>query len=269
MGFTGAPRVKGKPNAQGTLFQGGADQMTDKARYPRGYTPQRLANVRDQVKVQGIGSTDPRSLRMAGTGLDYNPLLNPQNQAHTARLVHEPLARSTMSGAQMRGMSVDVHADPHERGAGLLGQYDSLTKKVSIYPHPAHGGADDPDVGRDNDMASSTLLHEAGHHTDVTANIRTYKARLIDQGEPLDAGLRGEMESAADTHMVKNFRPHPARPGFDVGKETYGQRGVAVNIAGGGYTDPSPHASVSHYLQSRQFVDWNAATSGGRQESLF
>jgi hypothetical protein len=266
MPFTGAPRIKNKPNAQGTLFQGGADQMTDKARYPRGYTPDRMNNVRDQVQVRSVnwGLGDQQARQNGG---QYNPLHNPWSPGHTAQLVHEPLARSSMTGAQMRGMSVEVHAQPHDRGKGLLGQYDSMTKKVSIYPHPNHD-----DEGADNDMASSTLLHEAGHHADVAANIGTYHRRLVEEGEPLDAGMRGEMETAADTHMVNNFAPHPARPGFDVQKETYGQRGVAINIAGGGYTDPSTHASgtsPSSYLQSKQFTGWDKATSGGNQGELF
>lgn len=126
--------LKNKPNAQGTLFSGGKSQIPDEKRYPRGYTPERMADVKNTVQF-------PVS-RGYAQGRDFF------NRAAAMQTV----ARSTIPTSDMAGLTMSVLPT---KGRTLSGNsyYESSEKTVKLMQ---------------SDATRDTVVHEIGHHVSHT-----------------------------------------------------------------------------------------------------
>lgn len=279
--------MKAAPNSQGTLFQGG--NKTDAHRWPRGYSPTRMQAVKDTVPVTMTHGPDALDMeRHSGLHGHHelgHPYLNPESPEHTKRLAREPLARSTHPIEDLKGLS--MHLDFGARGANSQvnqnkqAYYDSSTRGMTVNPmthYPqsgryglgayAHPGFKGPSTGNDIALgdhrqalasADTTVLHEAGHHVDMTKNMAEYHERIQKMGK-ITPTLRGHLESQADASMIEHHRNDPRNQrvtGHDVHRETYGQRGAPLPA---GYRDPSKFARFTdhsggndHLLQGALF----------------
>ena len=277
--------MKAAPNSQGTLFQGG--NKTDAHRWPRGYSPTRMQAVKDTVPVtmtHNPDALDESRHTLKGHHEMGHPYLNPDSPEHTKRLAREPIARSDHPVEALKGMS--VHMDFGVRGVNSAinknrqAYYDSSTRGVTVnpmhtmqgdyllggYAHPKWNGVttgQDEMVGQHHEAmptADSVLMHEVGHHVDMSKNMAEYHAQIQGNGGKMPDALRGHLESNADTSMTEHFRNDPRnqrRTGHDVHRETYGQRGAQPPT---GYQDPSKFAKFTdhdggndHLLQGALF----------------
>lgn len=167
----------------GTLFEGSikggtpqlfpsAPLLSDRARYPRGYTPAR------QAEVRGNG---PRV---------YGP-------QPTVRRVRDNLARSTVPmGGPLRQTNVYANADfekNHITGGTTAGEYRPPSDTVSSHSVLLGPGQEDNPV----------LIHELGHLDSFVSqrghsSYRTHEAK-------------GAEEAYADDFAVRNFRDRRGR----------------------------------------------------------
>lgn len=273
-GFREGTNLGQSPNSQGTLFQGG--KPTDEHRWPRGYSPTRMEDVKDTVPIRishkpeemsNSGSTPVKGLG----GLEFgHPYLNPDSTEHTKRMIREPIARSTYQREDL-SMLGGIHLRASASGArdrmkGVTADYNSATRGLRVNPMPAFGtdrgeaphfhvggvgsNAFDPSGYHSQQdtlpVADSTLMHEIGHHVDFQHNMPSYQRQIQAQGG-FNNGGRGRAEQTADTHMIENMRNDPRnqrKTNFDVHGATYGQRlGAESPSIPTGYQDPSRHAA--------------------------
>jgi hypothetical protein len=275
------------PNSQGTLFQGG--KPVNEHRWPRGYSPTRMHDVKNAVAVTMTHSPDAMDMeRHTSKGHHEmgHPYLNPDSPEHTKRLAREPIARSDHPIEDLASLK-GIHLDFGARGANSSikqnrqAYYDSSTKGVTInpmvkthqgeyllggYAHPRWQGkttGQDEMVGDHRHAmptADATLMHEVGHHVDITRNVEDYGRKIRGNGGKIPSDLRGHMETQADTSMTQHFVNDPRNQrvtGHDVHRETYGQRGA---LPPAGYQDPSKFAKFTdhdggdaHLLQGTLF----------------
>lgn len=234
--------IKARPGSQGTLFQGG--KPVAQHRWPRGYSPSRMAAVGGALTLGGGGihvSADPLAGNSEYPGLSH-PHLNPSSEAHTRRLILEPLARSTYHVPDITNLAGGIHLRVNAGTTpGEAAHYSPQSRTINVN-RQTHKG----DARTQLAKADAVLIHEMGHHVDITHHgydyemqMRRRQADFPDQ-DPMEHGLRGQLEHNADANMIQHFRNDPRNQratGVDVRKLTYGGRGVA-SAAGAGYTDP-------------------------------
>lgn len=239
--------LKATPGAQGTLFQGG--KPTNEHRWPRGYSPTRMASVSTAFGPRRLSVAAPPDLEHD----QPHPYFNPASATHTERLVLEPLARSThdpSTFSSLRGIHLALDPSiPTRRGEAA--HYSGYNARIQINRRPWTSGSERTNLAR----ADATLMHEVGHHVDLQQRADEIVSSAHAHPAGADAGWeaqKGTLEHQADASMIEHFRNDPRnqrRTKFDVRKETYGGLGVA-HLAGPGYTDPG----VSHApLQEQQF----------------
>jgi hypothetical protein len=275
-GFRMNTNIKSRPGSQGTLFQGG--KPVAQHRWPRGYSPMRMASVSTML---GEGtSSSPRRMTVtahpeAGMGSDVtlsHPHFNPFSQAHTERLMLEPIARSTLPLSSVASLHGGVHMriDPSTT-PGEHAHYSPINRAINVNRQPMLS-VEDP--RQKIAMADSTLIHEFGHHEDINARAHEIAQRVQEHPAGHEQGFeaqRGELEHHADAGMIKHFRNDPRnqrKTGFDVRKATYGGRGNA-NLAGHGYSDPGAEtgAETRARLFARKIEHHRAKTGEVASES--
>jgi uncharacterized protein YhbP (UPF0306 family) len=209
------PVLKDKLGSQGTLFRGGT-KYSSPQRFPRGYTPERQAEVR--AAVQG---TDTRL---------YDDEVLPAHLQRTR--IADTVARSTVPVAHLQGLqwahvgegqAID-HADTaagayfrsHEVKEGSV----TATRTGSLRSTPMI--AVKPEYDRD-----STVIHEVGHHVShtVAGNDHRYD----------ENGHSGAEEAWADNYAEQHYRDKSGKP-------------VEQGIYGGGQF-------AGHIQRSDQFWD--------------
>lgn len=132
--------IKAKPGSQGTLFQvKDKGVLNPQQRWPQGYTPERLNDVREGLRNTTVTSPPDR--------FDH-PLFN--EHAYRERLTRE-IARTTVPAEDLRGLA-SVHSQPNP---GTDGTYWPSRRELAV----------DLSEG-DRDNARRTLVHELGHHHD-------------------------------------------------------------------------------------------------------
>lgn len=211
----------------GTLFEGSIkggtpqlfstkEMLSPKARYPRGYTPERQREVHQNGPIvwppQQSGSASERS-RMSMAPV---------------RRVRDNLARSAVPmGGEMRDTIIETgveFAPNHITGGQTAGQYhaprEGYGKAHRIML--AHGQEDNP-----------TLIHEIGH-LDSFATGRGHSSYRTQEA-------KGAEEAYADDFAVRNFRDRRGRTPNPSG-------GYAKSVEAG-KTDP---AFARQYRTSRQ-----------------
>lgn len=191
---------KNKPESQGTLFQGGKDQLNPQRRYPRGYTPQRQREISEAL---------PKSDTVA-------------DPTHHPRVV-DAVARSTMPVGDLRGLK-EVHNRPKE---GTKGTYWPARNTAGV--DMSQPGADETlihELGHHNDNRLSTLrrkdvpttfgkVPEVADQHAVLLNERRGKDAPPNDTERFMARTdveRGVAEALADTYYVDNYRSRGRNP---------------------------------------------------------
>lgn len=179
------------PGSQGTLFSGGTKHMSDE-RFPRGYTPERKAEISNAMfRVDPEHNTLRDHLYTGGTRADNAPKRNLIDTVSRSTVPVEHLQPK----APTRQLAFWTHhrsgdgtlGDEHEGHAGHYNRaprgFDGIRHDIVIDPAHTRG---------------STIIHEIGHHV----------SNLTDQPH---SGVRtpetqGAEESFADNYAQTHFR---------------------------------------------------------------
>lgn len=197
------PVLKDKLDSQGTLFRGGTKYSSDK-RYPKGYTPERQAEVADAVvrpSVQnylnkpaetstGTQSKHFKDRRVTvGLNPDYPKGYRMESAQPTRNLV-DNVARSTVPVEHLRGVQFRTSASEAMLGEKVAGHYDKRGDAMT------NG---DPVIRlKEGADSTSTAIHEIGHHVSQAheGNIHPYD----------EHGFSGPEEAWADNYAEEHFR---------------------------------------------------------------
>jgi hypothetical protein len=166
--------IKGKPNAQGTLFRAPKDLLNPAQRWPRGYTPERQRAVDAALPEEVVGSTSWKP--------GYGPRYEPYHQMRDK--VRQAVARSSVSTQDLTGLR-SIDSKPLH---GHAATYWPEQQKIGW--------------GLDYQSRNANLIHEIGHHVSFRSKeglraAHEHAANLID--------------SLANTEIVKEsvrIRPH-------------------------------------------------------------
>lgn len=178
--------MKAKPGSQGTLFQGGSDQMTD-AKWPRHYTPERLHEVRNAVA--------PRSRVFRD-----EPYLHEYDTASEERKLIGNIARSTVPGEHLQRLQFS----PGKSAAAMtIGSGDAEMVAGGLYTKPPSPNPNSSARVRlrrglaDNAVA----IHEIGHHASYLSGPPNLDTRTA----------LGHEEATADAYAQEHFRDRRGR----------------------------------------------------------
>lgn len=178
--------MKAKPGSQGVLFRGGKDQMTD-ARWPRGYTPERLQIARSAV--------DPHNLYSKGE----------RGKAHHTgpyrRDLIDTIARSTVPGEHLQGLQFH----PGQLSLSSSGVEDPLGNYRPQGHRHGESVAHKPQIGiRQGYETGSVPIHEIGHHVSHSTG--------TDHSAYDTSMNRGTEEAFADDYASKHYRDKSGKP---------------------------------------------------------
>jgi hypothetical protein len=189
------PVLKEKLNSQGTLFRGGTQYSSD-ARYPRGYTPERQAAVREQIK-----------------GTDWQRPADEALDAHLQRnRIVDTVSRSTVPVEHLQGL---------QWGHAAKGQQITSTgNSAGAY---FKGNGDAPMIGVKHGMERTSVpIHEIGHHVS-----HAIEGTEHSQNYSYESGHGGTEEAFADNYEQEHYRD---RKGRQVEVGTYGGGQFAGHI---------------------------------------
>jgi hypothetical protein len=219
--------IKAKPGSQGTLFRPASKSLLNpQQRWPKGYTPERLNEVRSALKDTAVHA-DPEYVGIEEE--DHAGRTRVETQ-HRPR-VEQAIARSTVPVEHLQGLSeIHDHVDEGTVGtywpAKRLGGPNSLAVDMSGY-HV------------DSREAEGVLIHELGHHHDfehsldlhrVTREVsekHAWKDKGPYQQKPTQSGVyqaeskvrAGVAEATADNYFTEHYRT----PGRNPQRVTKGQ----------------------------------------------
>lgn len=175
--------IKAKPGSQGTLFQGGSDQMTD-AKWPRGYTPERLHEVMGPITHGG----QPWLVQgERGVGHHTGP---------ARRDLIDTVARSTIPAGHLQGLQFF----PGQLSLDHGGSEDT----AGYYRHQGHrlgaSVAHKPQVSIVKGQETGYVpIHEIGHH--ISREAGTHHSAY---DTPYN---KGKEEGFADDYAQTHYRP--------------------------------------------------------------
>lgn len=223
---------KNKPESQGTLFQGGRDQLNPQRRYPRGYTPQRQREVSDAL-----------------------PTAYTSSYKHRAQVV-DSVSRSSIPTEDLAGLN-EVHDRPDE---GTSGTYWTGSKKIGVdMDHPDAHQSLIHEIGHHVDQrgnhfgggygkVTESLAKDAAHTHAVRLNEKRGKDAEPNDTEVIMAGqrvMRGVSEAVADDYMVKNYSTGGRNPkGADQGLYQRNFEPGDIDARYPGYSDVRPHRNL-------------------------
>lgn len=170
--FNMQPNLNTGQFSQGTLFSGG--ERT--GRWPKGYTPERIAEVRKTIRPYGAGQPAARAAATANVARSTIPMSDLKHplQIHTGPSFFEPPYRTP------------------EEGTHTAGYYESYDGgRAHVRPEEAGG---------------PTLIHELGHHKSFregTEHSRKYS---------YDALEGGQEEAYADDYAAEHYRTPKGKP---------------------------------------------------------
>lgn len=152
------------------------EMLTDRARYPRGFTPDRLREVQATTRLNPQREYPPRAAAVAG--------------------VRNTLARSTASVEQMRGVKWYAGADMQNHG-GAAGLYYGARQ-------PGFGEGNRAILVGKGHEHGGTPIHELGHHvSEMTGTEHT---------EYLRPDQQGREEAFAENFAEAHWRDRRGRP---------------------------------------------------------
>lgn len=203
--------ISATPGAQGTLFSGGKKYASDK-RYPRGYTPERLADVKDSVDTSNVSVSwgQQRTLE-ALHGTQKAPYVGDFGEPN--RKLIDGIARSTVPTDHLLYTDADRQKDDvirfttgHERdslGQNVAGHYVSR----QLQAKQGAGSNTRPVIAVTKGFEDTpTTIHEIGHHVDSEERGYHYHSH----SNPVGVGAaEGRADAYADTH----YRDRSGRPG--------------------------------------------------------
>lgn len=219
------PVLKDKAGSQGTLFRGGSKYSSDK-RYPRGYTPERQAEVADAVVQPSVKNhfNRPREISTGTQSTNFKdrrvtvglqPVKYPEgyrmeSRQDTRRLV-DNIARSTVPVEHLSGVQFRTNHSDQMLGENVAGHYsrrgDAMSKGEPVIRL------------REGYVAGHTAIHEIGHHV---------SHGIVGNEHPYDEnGHSGPEEAWADNYAEEHFRDSKGR---QVEKGTYGGGQFAGHI---------------------------------------
>lgn len=210
--------IKGKPGSQGTLFQvTGKSALNPTLRWPRGYSPERQAEVHSALKATPIDPPD--YMEDEHEPGDYKAL-----HAYAPR-VRDTIARSTVPAEHLQGLKY-IHGHPDQ---GTDGTYWPRRRELA--------------VDMNQPEADEVLIHELGHHADAqhlrtsehaalrlgqqraeekvkadprlqhhvseTGEVNVNSTRLVNAVREVSYGVG---EGVADNYMVEHYRTRGRRP---------------------------------------------------------
>lgn len=179
--FRMVTNMKAAPNSQGTLFQGGNAQ-----RNPRGYTPERQAEV--------LGNLHPNTSAA-------------MKSSETTRAVVGTVTRSTVPAETIRNVQFSGAGGPMRvargsySGLAVGGTYQGGTRFSDDFKQMTLTGKVTVAPGQE---AGSTPIHELGHH----------ESRLLGRksAEYNTPARKGADEGFAETYAETHFRDRRGRP---------------------------------------------------------
>lgn len=177
--------IKTKPGSQGTLFQGGSDQMTD-AKWPRHYTPERLAQIKDVVAPKQKVFPD-------------RPGMGKYDDAPDTRKLIDNIARSTVPGDHLQHLQFSANKQPGEM---TVGEGDSQMTADGLYSRSKLRVGDGLIRMRRGMADSPVAIHEIGHHLDHLTGRAPARTRTD----------LGHEEGRADAYADEHFRDRRGRP---------------------------------------------------------
>jgi hypothetical protein len=215
-----------------TLFP--QPKPTDQHRWPRGYTPERMAEVRQAMGDVGVyvntsvGSDESKPSSFVHrpvpgeTKSSDLPAITTEREGFAERRVAEVIARSTMPA--------DVVS--RQQFTDRTGRERTATLSISVNAAPAGWGNYSNGVGEDvgdlrgyvqihsnlqnvkpGDAAGTrlrdeiTLMHELGHHRSVLEG--NPHSVLYDDPKPYTPAVAGKEEGRADRNVIEHYRAHP------------------------------------------------------------
>ena len=212
------PVLKDKVGSQGTLFRGGTKYSSDK-RYPKGYTPERQAEVANAVVKPSIHvdlskrrtQTDDREIRTGTASSHYKdrqvrtsehwdgtPNTYANESAQPTRDLVDNIARSTVPVDHLSGVQFRTNVDQDRLGAPTTaGHYDTRGDAMSNGPVIRLGAGYEK---------GSTTIHEIGHHVSETQGNEWRKNYSHSTPE------RGQEEAFADNYADTHFRNQKGKP---------------------------------------------------------
>jgi len=179
-GWIEGTNLNNSPNSQGTLFQGGNAHIAPEHRYQKGYTPERMAEVKKATRWLGpaVHQGEPDWGRTFG-GL------------HRAQ---QTVARSTVPVEDMHGASIHVlHPDLF---AGRPGIKDGAAG--TYFHHRDTRKTPGEILVREGHETTPTVIHEIGHHVSQKSG--------TDHSSYDTPAKRGAEEGFADRYSDKHFR---------------------------------------------------------------
>lgn len=193
--------ISASPGAQGTLFSGGKKYASDK-RYPRGYTPERLADVKDSVDTSNASVSwgQQRTLE-ALHGHEKAKFVGDFGEPN--RRLIDAVARSTVPTDKLMYTDESGNKDDVIRfttghptgslGEGIAGHYVSR----QLQEHQGNPGSRPVIAVTKGSEDSPTIIHEIGHHVDSEERGYHYHhtANPVGMGE-----AEGRADAYADTH---------------------------------------------------------------------
>lgn len=208
--------IKGKPGSQGTLFQvRDKGLLNPQQRWPKGYTPERQAEVRDALKdttIIGPGHFGRATPEQMDKGRFYA-------YPEAEHRINTTIARSTIPSEHLKGID-RIHDEPAEGTVGTywpgkreigLGQVTRAMLEPGARPRkePRETQAD----------VDKTLIHEIGHHVDTAYTRETDKISqslaaqrvgssphgpdVQQEAQRID---RGVGEAVADNYAMEHYR---------------------------------------------------------------
>lgn len=217
------PQFHTEKSGQMALFRQDASMLSDKARYPRGYTPERMREVNDALSDTklGIVEVDPfnrRSFTAMSNLLDQNRDANPREEAAK---IKETLARSTVPAEDLRGLR-GIHTNNAVIPEHISGRYETkkndgrgsifirstmtAPKEVDYDDYDSSGYLEPvrQDTGFINDDGQ-TLIHELGHHVDNKKGNLKKIALATNNYKDFNLGHKGAGEGRADAYADQHF----------------------------------------------------------------
>jgi hypothetical protein len=258
--------IKNKPNAQGTLFSGG--ERTPESRQPRGYSPQRMADVQGYF---GLSTRPHVRLHVDGT----REVTNAAQMEQTHQLA-QTIARSTVPldgavrsplspatgkpGSETFGPVMNITQNAgHESWAGSYSQPERVRQDYSNEDSDEVHGVINV---RPDSVRNSTVIHELGHHADWTGG-------TMGGNTPPE---RGRQEAFADNYAQE----HGREPGYKrlPANDYVTRRSTGMGwVSSYGYGGDIDRATAFNrgYANERMSPSgaMNQSQFGGKQDALF
>lgn len=255
--------IKAKPGSQGTLFQPTKGVLNPQQRWPRGYTPERLNEVRGALAKTSI--SHPEHMEDEHEPGDYREMYGYRERTMRA------IAKSTVPAHHLIGLR-EIHGEPYQdpdTGRSDQGTYWPREKTIGIDLTEAE--------------TDKTLIHEIGHHVDHFHEPGAYVEKVNEVApQHAERDYRGLLnvsalaqarnkvepgvgEATADNYYVEHYRTggRKSRPTRGQGLYQEGHLSGWIDKNYPGYSDVRQHKDYAN-LSGLQFKQEHLEGMGAR-----